>query len=474
MMTMVRQIMVPLDGSALAERALPGAVRLATATGATLRLVRVVEPLPGDVSVYGPVTVPSRHLDLETRAAAEYLEDVQVRVATEGVRVETHQRVGHALDTLLKEQRSTRIDLVVMCGRGHGGLARAALGSVATGLVQQGTAPVLLARTFGDPVSLDQAVVPLDGSAHAEAALRLVERLAGSVIHEVTLLRVIDAPVQGPDAERYLEQVARSLRATGVRCTWQVEQGQPAEHIRAVAGRSKLVVMSTRGHGAVRRWALGSVADRVARDGGLDVLLARAGAVSDQDVDIEDHADDTAPLHGAASGGDAAIQHGVLRALARHGGVAAPDVGVEVDDGVVTLHETVSSQDKRHAAQGAAYRVPHVRDVANNIAVKLPGIGTPTDTELAQAVRTALELQESVPHQRLRTTVSDGWVTLQGTVDRQSEREAAERAVHGVAGVRGCTSVVMVRARRLNADAESMAWEYHSEAGDRPMTMDPR
>jgi osmotically-inducible protein OsmY len=145
----------------------------------------------------------------------------------------------------------------------------------------------------------------------------------------------------------------------------------------------------------------------------------------------------------------------VLQALARHGGVAAPDVGVEVDDGVVTLHGTVSSQSKRQAAQDAAYRVPHVRDVANNIPVKLPGIGTPTDTELAQAVRTALELQESIPHRRLRTTVPDGWVTLQGTVDRQSERAAAERAVRGVAGVRGCTSAVTVRAaaeRRCRID----------------------
>jgi nucleotide-binding universal stress UspA family protein len=143
-------------------------------------------------------------------------------------------------------------------------------------------------------------VVPLDGSAHAETALRLVERLADSVIHEVTLLRVIAAPMHGPDAERCLERAARSLQATGVRCTWRVDQGQPAERIWAVAGRSKLVVMSTRGHGAVRRWPRGSVADRVARDGGLDVLLARAGAVSDRDVGVGDHADDAALLHEAA------------------------------------------------------------------------------------------------------------------------------------------------------------------------------
>jgi hypothetical protein len=69
---------------------------------------------------------------------------------------------------------------------------------------------VLLVNAFGSLVSMDHAVVPLDGSARAEA-LRLAERLAGNMIREVTLLRVIETPAQGPDAERYLEQAARSL-----------------------------------------------------------------------------------------------------------------------------------------------------------------------------------------------------------------------------------------------------------------------
>lgn len=430
--------MVPLDGSTLAEQALPSAVRLATATGAVVRLVRVVEPLPSAVSLPGPVAVSSSYLEMGARAAAEYLAAVQTRVAAEGARVEVHQRIGHALDALLQEQRTAGVGLVVLCGRGQGGVTRAALGSVATGLLQRGTTPVLVARAFGEPATLDQAVVPLDGSAQAETALRLVERLAGTVIQDVTLLRVIDAPMHGPEAERYLEQAARSLQALGIRCTWRVDQGRPAERIKAVAGRQKLVVMSTRGHGAVRRWALGSVADRVARDGGLDVLLVRADTMAEQGA--EEEPDE------AAAGSDAAIQQSVLRAIARHGGLEASDVGVEVDDGVVTLHGTVSSQAMKQAAQDAAHRAPHVRDVANAIVVKLPGVGRPTDTELAQAVRTALTLQETVPHQRLRTTVSDGWVTLKGTVEHRSQREAAERAVRGVAGVRGCTSAITVRA----------------------------
>jgi nucleotide-binding universal stress UspA family protein len=128
MRELITQIMVPLDGSALAERALPSAARLAAATGTTLHLVRVVEPLPGAVSVHGPVTVPSRHLDLEARAATEYLETVRTRLAADGVRVEVHRRLGHALDALLQEQRTAGIDLVVMRSHGRGGESRVALG----------------------------------------------------------------------------------------------------------------------------------------------------------------------------------------------------------------------------------------------------------------------------------------------------------------------------------------------------------
>jgi nucleotide-binding universal stress UspA family protein len=439
---MFTQIMVPLDGSALAERALPSAARLAAATGATLHLVRVVEPLPGAVSVYRSVTEPSRHLDREAWAATEYLDTIRTRLAAGGVRAEVHPRLGHALDALLLEQYTTGIDLVVMCSHGRGGVSRVALGSVATGLLQRGTAPVLLARAFGEPVALDQAVVPLDGSARAEEALRLVERLAGSVIHEVTLLRVIDRSTQGPEAERYLEQIAHSLQARGVHCTPRVERGSPAERIKAVAGRTKLVVMTTRGRGAVLRWALGSVADRVARGGATAVLLVRVGvapALAEEDTS-------------SARSRDATIQQEVLRELARDGRVAVSDVGVAVDNGVVTLSGTVSSVAEKAGAQDAAHRVPNVRDVANTIVVKLPRIGTPTDMELAQAVRTALELNEAVPHQRIRSTVSNGWVMLHGMVDQRSQREAAERAVQCIAGMRGVSNAIMVCAQQRDAD----------------------
>jgi osmotically-inducible protein OsmY len=109
---------------------------------------------------------------------------------------------------------------------------------------------------------------------------------------------------------------------------------------------------------------------------------------------------------------DAEIQKRVLRELEWDTRVDATDVGVEVHDGIVTLTGTVSSWAKRVAAQRAAHRVAGVRDVANDIAVNVPGSAVRTDTDIAHAVRRALEWHALVPDERIRTTVSEGRVCL--------------------------------------------------------------
>jgi osmotically-inducible protein OsmY len=141
---------------------------------------------------------------------------------------------------------------------------------------------------------------------------------------------------------------------------------------------------------------------------------------------------------------DSQIQQEVLRELSFDPRVEETEVGVEVDRGVVTLTGTVSSWAKRVAAQDAAHRVAGVLDVANDIKVKIPGDAARTDTEIAQAVRRALEWDALVPDKRIQSTVSNGWVTLEGNVDTWAEREDAERAVQNLVGVRGVTDKMTV------------------------------
>jgi osmotically-inducible protein OsmY len=112
------------------------------------------------------------------------------------------------------------------------------------------------------------------------------------------------------------------------------------------------------------------------------------------------------------------------------------EIGIQVKDGIVTLSGTIDSWPKRRAAQEAAHRVAGVLDVANDLDVKLPGDAERTDTEVARAVRQALEWSELVPHERIRTTVTHGTVTLEGTVPTWNQRVGAERAVEHLMGVR--------------------------------------
>lgn len=151
---------------------------------------------------------------------------------------------------------------------------------------------------------------------------------------------------------------------------------------------------------------------------------------------------------------DAQIQQDVYRELKWDTRVDETDVGVEVDHGIVTLTGTVRNYPIRLAAQQAAHRVHGVLDVVNDIAVKLPGSTFTNDTDLAAAIRRTLEWNVVVPDEHIRTTVSHGWVTLEGEVESWAQRYDAERAVHRLLGVLGITNQLTVR--RVGTTAEEV------------------
>ncbi len=280
---MFEQIMVPLDGSELAERALPSAARLARLSTATLHLVRVVDMLMGAAWSPAPAYIPADWYETEAREAAAYLEAQRLRLEAEDVTACAVPLTGQVAPTLLDYERQTPIDLVVMCSHGRGGLARFALGSVAERLLHYGTAPLLLVRAFGPPISPDQpgllarVVVPLDGSERAEQALAIAESLAASTEREIVLVQVTEHSQQHAAADLYLAETARRLEQRGLACQRRVEEGDPAERIVAASGPQDLIVMATHGRMGLARWALGSVADRVARVATGEVLLVRSG-----------------------------------------------------------------------------------------------------------------------------------------------------------------------------------------------------
>jgi osmotically-inducible protein OsmY len=147
---------------------------------------------------------------------------------------------------------------------------------------------------------------------------------------------------------------------------------------------------------------------------------------------------------------DSQIQLNVLNELRWDSRVRATEIGVEVSQGIVTLSGSVDSYAKKVAARQAAHRVIGVLDVADALEVVIPGEGTRTDADIAAAVRSALMWNVLVPNERITTTVSDGWLTLDGEVDRWTQRMDAETAVRDLQGVRGVTNMIRINARHVD------------------------
>ena len=142
---------------------------------------------------------------------------------------------------------------------------------------------------------------------------------------------------------------------------------------------------------------------------------------------------------------DALIQQDVLDELEWDPRVRPYEIGVSVKDGIVTLSGQVDSYTKRWAAQEAALRVLGVKAVANDLDVSLHATAERTDTDLAHAAVAALTWDAEILSQNVQVTVSNGWVMLSGQVETAFERDAAERAVQRLAGVRGVSNGLTVR-----------------------------
>jgi nucleotide-binding universal stress UspA family protein len=302
---MASQILVPLDGSSLAEGALPCAITLARGLEAGLTLLRGVW-IPEDVleimdgSTVKLQTVAAR---LEEEAG-EYLSPVAEQLQETGLQVRYVVRRAPAAEAILDYAELTDTACIVMATHGYSGIKRWTHGSVAERVLQTASVPVLLVRVSDKDAEPDwhelarcqRILVPLDGSPVAERILPTVSNVAQAMEAEIILFQVPIAhvtgwttgdwyiPVQGvlqtpeEDAEAYLTSVADGLREQGLEVSTATAIGAVASCIVdfAEANKVDLIAMCTHGRTGLARWALGSVADRVLRAGGVPILLVRA------------------------------------------------------------------------------------------------------------------------------------------------------------------------------------------------------
>ena len=299
---MYRSILVPLDGSAFGEHALPVAHAIARASGATVHLAQVHVPSVKHYLASAPSV--DAGLDAENRKREQaYLEDIPARMGAEAdlklVPVSLDGPVAQALATYVS---TNEIDLVVMTTHGRGGFTRLWLGSVAYTLAHQITVPLLLIRPNETPPELTARrtlrhfLIPLDGSPLAEQILEPTLELGKLMQAECTLLHVVE-PLQligysptaaavnleanvtdslRQDAEQYLGTLEQRLQADGVPVhTKVVIDAQSAAGIVRVAGESgmDMIAMATHGRGGLSRMLLGSVADKVVRSAEIPILV---------------------------------------------------------------------------------------------------------------------------------------------------------------------------------------------------------
>ena len=292
---MFRKILVPLDGSRLAEAVIPYAIQIARAFHAAVTLFHVEHPLGAPPAL----------------TKKGYLESVAEGMEREGAIVVKAVASGLPVEEIISYAEREQMDLIAMSTHGHGELRRLVLGSTADKVLHSTEIPLLLVRSgngarmkLGEGL-FTQVIIPLDGSPLAEEALSFGQALAAQTGLRTTLVQAVappsiplvmkhgafgNPPVPSVDQEQqelatararqYLEGVKTRLMNPILATEAVVVNGDPASEIIDLAQRTKgsLVVMSSHGRRGIRRWVwiIGSIADRVIQGSDRPVLLLRS------------------------------------------------------------------------------------------------------------------------------------------------------------------------------------------------------
>ncbi len=301
---MYQRVLLPLDGSELAEVALAYAKGIAGRLGLEVLLLHVAgkgesESLP----------LHRAYIEQASERLKREMAEVQEKIGGKPVVVKGEVVVGYAAEEILHYADEKEVDLILMATHGRSGIRRWVMGSVADKILRSAAPPVLLVRAgmpkdaAYDSWSSPKLLVPLDGSEVAELVLPHVEALAstqGGATAEVVLVRICEPlvmpPVTTPEtsvnwgtaadeyilkskksAEKYLSRVQRGLTEVGLKVSVEVLEGDPATEIINYASKRQinLIVMATHGRSGLGRWAYGSVAQKVLHGASSPILLVR-------------------------------------------------------------------------------------------------------------------------------------------------------------------------------------------------------
>ncbi|MCE9583831.1 MAG: universal stress protein [Planctomycetes bacterium] len=284
---MLERILVPLDGSEIAEAVLGQACRLLRLKDAEVLLFEAV-PVPVQPGLeYAPLLA-----DLKTEAE-RYVGALSKQLVGEGVRARGIVRVGGEAAGVLDVAKEEKATLIAMATHGRTGMSRFVFGSVAEKVLRASDVPVLLVRSYrAAAVGADRTPVqeipfrkilfPVDGSETSLAILPQIRDFAKSVGAAVIVLGVVEPQSQGKTGhgEPLVRLATKALAEAGVPVDPVVRLGDPASEILDASKRHDvdLIAMSTHGRSGVSRWVFGSVTEKVLRGATVPLLVLRAKA----------------------------------------------------------------------------------------------------------------------------------------------------------------------------------------------------
>ncbi len=300
----IKTVLVPLDGSAIAEGVLPYVKIICTAFQATPHLISIADPGLDDAIAARPDTKPLVE-QMETHAS-KYLENISADFKSARLMAQRSIKAGNAGEIIVNTAREINASMIAMSTHGRSGVSRMVYGSVADRVIHDaGDRPIFIVRppAPGDkvilPSELKNVVVPLDGSKLGETALPYVIAMAKRMNLTVHLIQVVntvqlsawgDPSLTGAPtgvasveliasiedaAKEYISDTAAALEASGIKVTQKVIIGSPTWQIVSYASKldDSFVAMTTHGRTGLKRAIMGSVADGVLRESGEPVLM---------------------------------------------------------------------------------------------------------------------------------------------------------------------------------------------------------
>ncbi|MFQ5847930.1 MAG: universal stress protein [Candidatus Methylomirabilales bacterium] len=304
---MTKRILVPLDGSDIAEQVLPYVRILGKGLGVGVDLLRIFEPVALTLADPAHGLFLDRLVTSVRNHAEDYLGRVAASLESDGLTVSCTAREGSPAAQIMREAEAVPDTLLALCTHGRSGITRWVLGSTTEKVLHGTTQPVFVVRgrarqPHGAKIEPDTLVVPLDGSTLAEQVLAYGGALAKALELKVILVRVVPslrdyalhftefgkypfAQVQdlvkkmNAQAREYLDMVGDRLQEQGVVAVERrVLHGHPAGTIIDMAQEVEncLIAMTSHGDSGIDRWVRGSVVDRVMRYSENPVLVIRA------------------------------------------------------------------------------------------------------------------------------------------------------------------------------------------------------